>query len=66
MSDRVMESLDQRLDPRDLGETIDWTRLGARIRRAALLATTLHLGRLAGGDPDHGAAVETPRSCTGG
>lgn len=45
---------------------LGWARLGARIRRAALVATTLHLVQTARSRPDGGAAVETPRVLSGG
>jgi hypothetical protein len=44
----------------------DWRTLGARIRRVAMVATTLHLARTADRSSDDGAALETPRGLTGG
>lgn len=51
-----------------IGEPVlpDWRTLGARIRRVALVATSLHLVQGAGGALDDGAALETPRFITGG
>lgn len=66
MSDRVKPMQDQRIGQRDLRDTKDWTRLGARIRQVAWTAAALHLVQLAGGELDGSAAVETPRSITGG
>ena len=40
----------------------DWRALGARIRRASMVAASMHLVQAAGGPLDDGAAVETPRS----
>ena len=39
----------------------DWCELGARIRQAAFVATSLHLVHSAGGSLDDGAVLETPR-----
>lgn len=43
-----------------------WWVLGARIRTAAMVSTSLHLIQAAGGRLDGGAAVETPRVLLGG
>ncbi len=39
----------------------DWLELGTKIRRAAMVATSLHLVHSAGGSLDDGAVLETPR-----
>lgn len=39
----------------------DWRELGTRIRRAAMVATSMHLVHSAGGSLDDGAVLETPR-----
>ena len=38
----------------------DWSVMGARIRRAAMVATSLHLVHSAGGSLDNGTVLETP------
>lgn len=44
----------------------DWRVLGARIRQAAMVATSLHLSYEAGCSLDDGAVLETPRDYSGG
>lgn len=44
----------------------DWTALGARIRRAAMVSASLHAIRSVGCRLDDGAVVETPRVASGG
>ena len=67
MTDRLQ---DRNLFERQEGVTapslMGWDKLGARVLGAAFVATTLHLARTAGGRPDGGAAVETPRIVSGG
>ena len=44
----------------------DWRTLGARIRRTAMVAASMHLIQAAGGGLENGAVVETPRLFAGG
>jgi len=44
----------------------DWRTLGCRVRRAALVATAVHLVQAAGADLDGGAVLEMPRVVSGG
>lgn len=44
----------------------DWRTLGCRVRRAARVATAVHLIQAAGADLDGGAVLEMPRVVSGG